>query len=40
MLSEKCCTNPLRPGNGEVERDVHESDQGYGKEQLEGDENE
>lgn len=39
MLLKKQCSNPLRQ-SGEVERGVCESDPGYGKRQLEGDENE
>lgn len=40
MLLKKQCSNPLRQGNGAVESGVCESDPGYGKRQLEGDENE
>lgn len=34
------CTDPLEPGNGEFERDVHESDQDTERDSLEGRENE
>lgn len=33
------CADPLEPGNGEVERDMHESDQVLERESLEGREN-
>ena len=33
------CTDPLEPGNGEFERDVHESDQDTERDSLEGREN-
>lgn len=41
MLLEGCQhADPLAPGNEEVEKDVHESDQRCGEGQLKGDRNE